>query len=248
MGQELCAAFLRAVVRAALGALLGWLARGERWQLDEIPLALQQATIATEDGSFYSNPGVDLAGIARALWINATGGEVLAGGSTITQQVARNLLLSPEERGQRSLRRKLRELLLAWRLTQQFSKDGILGLYLNQTYYGGLAYGVEAASQTYFGKPVTELDLAESALLAGLPQAPAVYNPFSDPEAARSRQRVVLGRRGQRRGHQAGGRRDHGHRSRLQELPPTEVERLVGNLRRVNVRRPLDEHGGLCSG
>ncbi|HJX41182.1 MAG TPA: transglycosylase domain-containing protein, partial [Anaerolineales bacterium] len=167
--------------------------------LESIPTALRQATIATEDSGFYRNPGFDVAGILRALWIDLAASlrqrqlETPAGGSTITQQVARNLLLSPEERGQRSLHRKLRELLLAWRLTRQLSKDEILALYLNQTYYGGLAYGVEAAAQTFFGKPVSELDLAESALLAGLPQAPSLYNPFTNPESAQARQRVVLG-------------------------------------------------------
>ncbi|HEX7973684.1 MAG TPA: transglycosylase domain-containing protein [Anaerolineales bacterium] len=161
--------------------------------LSAIPLCLRQATIATEDGSFYTNPGVDLRGILRAVWINLRGGETLSGGSTITQQVARNLLLSAGERTERSLRRKLRESYLAWQLARRFSKDDVLALYLNQTYYGGMAYGVEAASQTYFAKPVTELDLAECALLAGLPQAPGAYNPFTAPEAAKSRQMVVLG-------------------------------------------------------
>src|SRR6266852_6286162 len=93
--------------------------------LAQIPPALQQATIATEDASFYSNPGVDLVGIVRALWINATGGEVLAGGSTITQQVARNMLLDPQERAQRTLTRKLRESILAWRLSRAYSKADI---------------------------------------------------------------------------------------------------------------------------
>jgi penicillin-binding protein 1C len=161
--------------------------------LDQIPLALRQATIATEDQSFYRHPGVDLAGIARALWINLRGGETLAGGSTITQQVARNLLLEETERGERTVRRKLRESWLAWRLSLRYTKDEILALYLNQMYYGGLAYGVEAASQTYFAKSVTELTLAESALLAGLPQAPAIYNPLLDPDTAKERQMVVLG-------------------------------------------------------
>ena len=161
--------------------------------IERIPLALKQATIATEDASFYSNPGVDPLGILRALWINLQGGETLSGGSTITQQVARGLLLSPQERLQRTLRRKLRESILAWQLTQRYSKDEILALYLNQTYYGGMAYGVEAAAQTYFGKSASELDLAESALLAGLPQAPSLYNPFTDMAAAKKRQAVVLG-------------------------------------------------------
>ena len=160
---------------------------------ESFPVSLRQATIATEDRSFYTNPGIDLTGILRAMWINLRGGETLAGGSTITQQVARNLLLDQSERGQRSLRRKLREAILAWQLTRHLSKDEILALYLNQTYYGGMAYGAEAAAQTYFGKPVSELDLAESALLAGLPQAPSRYDPFTDLEAARQRQRVVLG-------------------------------------------------------
>ncbi len=160
--------------------------------LAEIPLHLQQAVIATEDASFYTNPGVDVVGIARALWINLTGGEVLAGGSTLTQQVARNMLLDPEERAERTLTRKLRESLLAWRLAQAYSKDEILELYLNQTYYGHLAYGVEAAAQTYFGKSARDLDLAEAALIAGLPQAPALYDPLLYPDAARKRQAVVL--------------------------------------------------------
>ena len=146
--------------------------------LAQLPLALQQATIATEDASFYSNPGVDVIGIARALWINATGGEVLAGGSTITQQVARNMLLDPQERAQRTLTRKLRESILAWRLSQAYSKADLLALYLNHTYYGHRAYGAAAAAHPYFGKPTASLDLAESALLAGLPQSPSVYDPL----------------------------------------------------------------------
>ncbi len=161
--------------------------------LEAIPLALRQATIATEDRSFYQNPGVDMRGILRAVWINLRGGETVAGGSTITQQVARNLLISSFERGQRTIRRKLREVLLAWQLTRYYTKDQILTYYLNQTYYGGLAYGVEAAAQTYFGKPVSELDLAECALIAGLPQAPAFYNPFTDLDTAKKRQSIVLG-------------------------------------------------------
>ncbi|MBS1248949.1 MAG: Penicillin-binding protein 2D [Chloroflexi bacterium] len=161
--------------------------------LDEISPHLQQATLATEDRNFYQHPGVDIWGIARAFWINLRGREVLAGGSTITQQVARGLLFTPEERFENTLRRKLRESLLAWRLTRRYTKDEILALYLNQSYYGGLSYGVEAAAQTYFGKPAAELDVAESALLAGLPQAPSLYNPLLNPEAAQERQRVVLG-------------------------------------------------------
>ncbi len=160
--------------------------------LERIPMALRHATIATEDNGFYTNPGVDLLGILRAAWINLRGGETLAGGSTITQQVARTLLMDENERFQRSLRRKLREGLLAYRLSRRYTKDEILALYLNNSYYGGLAYGVEAAAQTYFGKPVEELSLAECALLAGLPQSPALYNPFLNPQQALARRATVL--------------------------------------------------------
>jgi len=160
---------------------------------ENLPRCMRDASVAVEDKNFYRNPGVDVGGILRALWINLQGGETLAGGSTITQQVARNLLLGREERFERTLRRKLRETLLAWQLTHRLSKDDILALYLNQIYYGGLAYGVEAAAQTYFGKPAGDLLLPECALLAGLPQAPGTYNPFTHPELAKERQRVVLG-------------------------------------------------------
>jgi penicillin-binding protein 1C len=157
-----------------------------------IPRCMKDATIAVEDKNFYQNSGVDFGGILRALWINLRGGETLSGGSTITQQVARTLLLS-DERTQRTVRRKLRETVLAWQLTRTYSKDEILALYLNQIYYGGMAYGIEAASQTYFGKPASDLLLPECALLAGLPQTPGIYNPFTNPDLALERQRVVLG-------------------------------------------------------
>ncbi|HEY0602746.1 MAG TPA: transglycosylase domain-containing protein [Herpetosiphonaceae bacterium] len=160
--------------------------------LDEIPLALRQATIAVEDRTFYSNPGVDLRGITRAAWLNLRSGEIVAGGSTITQQLARNFLLDPQLTQQQSFSRKLREAVLALKLTASYPKDEILALYLNQTYYGGLAYGAEAAAQHFFGKPVRDLDLAESALLAGLPQAPSHYDPVSNQPAAIRRQVEVL--------------------------------------------------------
>lgn len=206
--------------------------------LDDIPLQLQQATIATEDRNFYHHPGVDITGILRAFWINLRGGETLAGGSTITQQVARNLLLDPDERFERSLRRKLRESWLAWRLARQNSKEEILALYLNQTYYGGLAYGVEAAAQTFFGKPASELDLAESAMLAGLPQSPARYNPLIDLEAAQERQAVVLGLM-QREGYISSQERDLAEREPLifESVPyPLEAPHFV-----LWVRAALDD-------
>lgn len=167
--------------------------RNQPLAVDEIPDCLAQATVATEDARFYQHPGVDWQGILRAFWINLQGGETLAGGSTITQQVARMLLLDPQERYEPTLRRKLRESLLAWQLTRRYTRPEILALYLNQSYYGSLAYGIEAAAQTYFGKPAVALDLAECSLVAGLPQSPARYSPYVDLAAAEERQAVVLG-------------------------------------------------------
>ncbi len=160
--------------------------------LNELAPCMVQATLATEDANFYHHPGVDVRGVLRALWINVRGGEVIAGGSTITQQVVRNVLLDADQRQGRSLRRKLRESVLALELTYRYSRDDILALYLNQTYYGNMAYGVEAAAWAYFGKSARDLTLAECAMLAGLPQAPSAYNPLTDPSAAKARQRVVL--------------------------------------------------------
>lgn len=160
--------------------------------LSDLPPCMSQATIATEDANFYSHPGVDIQGIVRAMWINVKGGEVVAGGSTITQQVVRNLLFDPEQRAGRSLRRKLRESVLALELTRHYSREKILEIYLNQTYYGNLAYGIDAAAHAYFGKSAADLTLAECSMLAGLPQAPALYDPLTNPKSARDRQRIVL--------------------------------------------------------
>jgi len=160
--------------------------------LDRIPLALQQATVATEDATFYRNPGVDLGGILRAAYYNLRYGEITSGASTITQQTARIILL-PEERWERTWRRKLREAFLAWRISRLFSKGEVLELYLNYSYYGNYAYGVEAAAEAYFAKRADELDLAEAALLTGLLQAPVHYNPLTNMQGAKERQDVVLG-------------------------------------------------------
>ncbi|MFN8374850.1 MAG: PBP1A family penicillin-binding protein [Anaerolineae bacterium] len=161
--------------------------------LAEIPQHCVDAVVATEDANFYSHPGVDVVGIVRALWINLQGGEILAGGSTLTQQLARTLLFDPQQRAERSLRRKLRESILAIELQSVYSKQEILELYLNQVYFGNLAYGIEAAARAYFGKGAAELSLAECALLAGLLQSPATYDPLSNLTAAEERQDVVLG-------------------------------------------------------
>ena len=161
-------------------------------RLEEISPTLRQATIATEDASFYRNPGVDVFALGRALVQNLRAGEVVTGGSTITQQLVRNLYLTPEERSSQSIQRKLRETILAFRLTRHLSKDKILELYLNQVYYGNLAYGVEAAAQTYFGKSARHLDLAEASLLAGLPQSPSGHDPLTNLSGAKARQADVL--------------------------------------------------------
>lgn len=160
--------------------------------LNQVSPYLQGATIATEDRNFYSNTGVDLIAVLRALYYNITEGKIVSGGSTITQQLARNVLLEPEERNEQTIGRKLREAVLALELARRYPKDKILEIYLNQIYYGNLAYGIEAASQTYFGKHASDLSLAEAALLAGLPQAPASYDPLINPMGAKVRQQTVL--------------------------------------------------------
>jgi penicillin-binding protein 1A len=158
--------------------------------LAQIPRALRDAVVATEDARFYSHHGVDPTGIARAIYQNFRRGRIVEGGSTITQQLAKVLFLTPDK----SLERKLKEAVLALLIERRYSKDRILELYLNQIYFGHGAFGVEAAAQTFFGKPVGELTLAESALLAGLPKAPATYSPFDHPDAAKRRRTTVLAR------------------------------------------------------
>lgn len=168
---------------------------GKQINLDlaDLPRACVEATLATEDSRFYLHPGFDPIAIARAAWQNyRAGGGVVSGASTLTQQLARNLLMPIEERYEQSLRRKLREAYLAWRLERHYSKDEVLALYLNQMYYGNFAFGIEAAAQVFFGKPAPQLSRAECALLAGLVQYPVGYNPLLDPDAAKARQLTVL--------------------------------------------------------
>lgn len=155
-----------------------------------IPKHTVQATIAIEDQNFYSHHGFSIKGIVRAFLANIQGKPV-QGGSTITQQLVKNRLLSPE----RTLQRKIKELILSVLVDGTFTKEQIIEMYLNQVAYGGATYGIEEAAQTYFGKPVSQLSLAESAMLAGLPAAPSAYNPFgSNPELAYARQHEVLRR------------------------------------------------------
>ncbi|MFQ5771162.1 MAG: penicillin-binding protein 1A, partial [bacterium] len=158
--------------------------------LAEMPQLLINAFIAAEDSRFFKHKGIDLYSIIRAFFKNLEAGTIVQGGSTITQQVTKSFLLSPE----RSYSRKLKEAILAYRIDKIFNKEEILFLYLNQIYLGHGAYGVEAAAENYFGKSAKDLNLAECAILAGLPQAPSKYSPFKHPEKAKQRQIYVLNR------------------------------------------------------
>ena len=158
--------------------------------LADVPPLLIRAFVAAEDSRFYQHQGVDPFSILRAALKNLEAGSIKQGGSTITQQVTRSFLLTPE----RSYIRKIKEVILSYRIEKDFTKDEILFLYLNQIYLGHGAYGVQAAAENYFGKSVKDLNLAECAMLAGLPQAPTRYSPFRNPEQARARQVYVLNR------------------------------------------------------
>ena len=158
--------------------------------LNELPPHLIKAFIAAEDARFYEHSGVDMIGILRAGLKNLQAGEIVQGGSTISQQVVKSLLLTPE----RTFTRKIKEVLLAYRIDSSLSKNEILYLYLNQIYFGAGAYGVEAAARTYFDKHASELDLSEASLLAGLPKAPNRFSPIHHFSVSRERQRYVLQR------------------------------------------------------
>lgn len=159
-------------------------------KLSKIPKRLIEAFISAEDARFYKHKGIDLISIVRAFFKNLEAGAIVQGGSTITQQVTKSFFLTPEK----SYIRKIKEAILAYRLDRSFTKEEILFLYLNQIYLGHGAYGVEAASENYFGKSITELNIAECAMLAGLPQAPSRYSPFRFPERAKERQIYTLNR------------------------------------------------------
>ena len=164
--------------------------RREVTPLSRMPDILIQAFVAAEDARFFQHKGLDYTAIFRAFLRNIFSGEIVQGGSTITQQVVKSLLLTPEK----SLERKIREAILAYKIERYLSKEEILFLYFNQIYLGHGAYGVATAAETYFRKPVEELNLPESALLAGLIQAPSRYSPYQHPEQAKTRQLYVLGR------------------------------------------------------
>jgi penicillin-binding protein 1A len=176
---------------AADGSLLGSIPAERNRQpvkADQMSLWVRKATIAVEDRRFFEHGGVDIEGIARAAVADIRAGAIVEGGSTITQQLVRNLYISRE----RTVQRKVKEACLATKLDGAWTKQRILTTYLNQVYYGNQAYGIEAAAQTYFSKHARNLNLAESALLAGLTQAPSVFNPFTTPGRALARRAVVL--------------------------------------------------------
>jgi len=154
----------------------------------KIPDHVKKAFVAIEDVRFYSHPGVDFIGIIRALYQDLRTRSIAQGGSTITQQLAKMLFLRPE----RSIKRKLKEAAISIQIEKRYTKDEILGLYLNQAYFGTRAYGLEAAAQTYFGKSADALSIAEAAALASLPKAPSQYSPFKNPDKAKERRSVVL--------------------------------------------------------
>ena len=158
--------------------------------LDRIPSYFIQAFVAGEDARFFQHKGLDYLAILRALFRNIFSGEIVQGGSTITQQVVKSLLLSPEK----SFTRKIREAILAYKIENYLTKEEILFLYLNQIYLGHGAYGVAMAAENYFGKTIEELNIAEAALLAGLPQAPSKYSPHHNPQQAKKRQVYILNR------------------------------------------------------
>ena len=160
--------------------------------IDRIAPILLEATVAVEDSTFYTNPGVDAKRIAGAALQNLQEGEIVSGASTITMQLARNLFLGPDQRYDQSVDRKVLEAGIAQELTDLYTKDEILEMYLNLANYGQLAYGPEAAAQVYFGKSAADLSDAEATMLAGLPQQPANLNPYDNWEGARTRQRTVL--------------------------------------------------------
>lgn len=190
--DEAIAATRKPTIRVVTRDGLELARRGDRYgvpmRLDDLPPQLPQAVLATEDRRFYDHWGVDPIGIARAMWVNLKAGGIRQGGSTLTQQAAKNLFLSPR----RTLKRKLQEVVLALWLEANFSKDQILTIYLNRVYFGQGIYGVDAAARFYFGVSARDMSAYEAALLAGMLKGPNKYNPMINPELSRKRTKVVL--------------------------------------------------------
>jgi membrane peptidoglycan carboxypeptidase len=157
-------------------------------KINDMPKNLKNAVIAVEDNSFYNHHGIDIMSIGRAMYNNIKAGKIMEGGSTITQQLAKNLFLTND----RTFKRKFKELILAVELERRYSKDQILEMYLNIIYYGSNTYGAANASKKYFNKDLKDLSLSECAMLAGIPQSPNAYNPSKHPDMAKKRQAAVL--------------------------------------------------------
>ncbi len=162
---------------------------GMEWTaLPDIPTAMQQALVAIEDHDFYRHGAVDMGGILRATFVNISAGEIVQGGSTLTQQLAKNMFLSQEQ----TMSRKVYEVMFSLMLEDKFSKDQILEMYFNTTYFGNGATGITAAARSYFGKTPAEMNLAECTVIASLPYAPSALNPYENPEGCKKRQHLVL--------------------------------------------------------
>ncbi len=227
------------------GCATGELFRERREVLayEQIPPRLVAAFVASEDARFFEHSGIDFFGILRAAWANLRAGRVVQGGSTITQQVAKSLLISEEgyrAGSAKKISRKIREAILARRLERKLSKDEILALYLNQIFLGNQAYGVQSAAQAYFRKNVGELNLAEMALIAGLPQAPSRYSPFRHPKVARERRRYVL-RRMVEEGHVSEAELQAAEATPIQVFRAPDLIREVAPYFTEHVRRLLNE-------
>ncbi len=184
-------AMVTTVLDADMNPIAYWYEQ-KRWPVtrEQVPDLVVKAFLAAEDSRFYEHPGIDFKGVLRAAFKNIEAGGLVQGASTITQQVTRALLLTPEK----SFVRKFKEAMLAWQIDSSLTKDEIITIYLNEIFFGNNAYGIESAARTYFGKHVWELSLSEAAILAGLPQAPSKYNPYKNIEAAKKRQSYVLKR------------------------------------------------------
>jgi penicillin-binding protein 1A len=179
-------------IYSAEGQLIGEFGEERRAvvKIEAVPKIMRDAILAAEDDRFYQHGGVDYVGVIRAALSNLVSGGVRQGASTITMQVARNFFLSRE----RTITRKFNEILLAFKIEHSLSKDQILELYVNHIYLGQRAYGFAAASQIYFGKALDQLNVAEAAMLAGLPKAPSLFNPVVNPKRAKLRQQYVMRR------------------------------------------------------
>jgi penicillin-binding protein 1A len=196
---------------------------GQRVHLTDLPAYVPQAFIAIEDRRFYEHSGVDRMAILRAVLANLRAGETVQGASTISQQLARNLFLTPEQ----SINRKLREMVLASRIERKLTKDEILEMYLNRVYLGDQAFGIDAAARRYFGVPASRLTLPEAAMMAGLPKAPSNYAPTQDLDAASARQHVVLDAMVEA-GYITPAQRDAAKAEAVHVVPRPPVERSMG--------------------